>query len=457
MNVCPYANERTTCDLPVAEIDQGGKIAYCKQCSEIAFRCASGHWNRAFAHYCTQCRQKLEKPAVWGMVSGNPQRTATLPKMTSIDSLNRDYGFNTGVVITEIHNDGDLPGLLAIDGLIIVPNTDEKRLDAYTIANSPEQKSLSLKWSIAFNEKIGYRSTPIYHGLHLYYVVSSRIMKQLIVGGEAIPVEMSNVDAVQIQPIPRSAPLKCYVNKIPIMVVGLEQGMLLLDLRNNNGNYIAHDFFVKNTVMSPAQCGEYIVFTSLQGQIFSFKTGEKFSTQLKGYGNLSFSAPVSIGEKVYFEALSDSCHRSLACFDPSAGKLTKATDLDNDSESNCENRRTLFTHPPLTDGKRLFVSDRYGKQVYIYDSEGDYSSKRGLPQNDVQYMFAPHLSIVVSNRIYSATSHGLTILELGQSNADRHQSLAMGMPTAPTPVARPIRYGDKLFILCKDRLICLDY
>ena len=39
----------------------------------------------------------------------------------------------------------------------------------------------------------------------------------------------------------------------------------------------------------------------------------------------------------------------------------------------------------------------------------------------------------------------------------RYRSLAMGLPTAPSPITRPIRYGDKLFILCKDRLLCMDY
>ena len=458
MNVCPYANENVTCDLPSAEVDQSGTIAYCKQCSEIVFRCVSGHWNRAFALFCTQCSQQLEKPTVWDMASGNPQSTATLPKMPNVDLLNRDYGFDTGVVnITKINNDGDLPGLLAIDGLIIVPNTDEKRLDTYTIANPSDRRTLNLKWSIAYDEALTYGSTPIYHGLHLYYVVSGRIMKQPVVGGEAIPVEISDVDPVQIQPVPKSAPLKCYVNGSPTMIVGLEQGMLLLDLTNNEGNYIKHKFFSENTVMSPTQCGNNIIFTALQGKIFFLNTGiSPYTTQLKGYGDISFSAPVSLNGLVYFEAINNSGNRSLACFDPSAGKLTKTTDLDNDPENNFKNRRALFTHPPLTDGKRLFLVDRYGKQVYIYDSEGNYSSKRNLSQNDSRYLFAPHLSIVMNNRIYSATSYGLTILELEQNNADRHQSLSMGMPTAPKPIARPIRYGDKVFILCEDRLLCLD-
>ena len=127
MNVCPYANTSEACGLPAVNADQNSTVAYCQKCSEVVFRCASGHWNRAFARFCTRCGEKLKKPAEWGMASGNPQRTATLPKMSSVDVLNRDYGFNTGVVnIPEISSDGDLPELLVIDGLIVVPNPHEK-------------------------------------------------------------------------------------------------------------------------------------------------------------------------------------------------------------------------------------------------------------------------------------------------------------------------------------------
>ena len=459
MNVCPYANTSETCGLPSVNVDQGSTVAYCQKCSEVVFRCASGHWNRAFARYCTQCRQELEKPAQWGMASANPQRTAILPKVSSVDALNRDYGFNTGVVnIPKVNIDRDLPGILVIDGLIVVPNPNEKKLDAYTITNPFEQKNLRLKWSIPYDEALTYGATPVYHGFHLYYVNSAGIRRQPVVGGEVKPVKLNDVTSAHIQTIPKCAPLKCYINRSPTMIVGLEQGVLLLDLVNNEDNYIDHKFFSENTVMSPVQCREYIVFTTLQGQIFTLNMtmiGDKVPPP-KMYRDISFSAPISLGGRVYFEALSGSGNRSLACFDPSSGKLSKAIEMDNDPESNFENRQVLFTHPPLTDGKRLFVSDRYGKQIYIYDIEDGYSSERSLPQNGVRYMFAPHLSIVVNNRIYSPTSYGLTTLDLTQNYAAGHQSLAMGLPTAPKPIARPIRYGDKLFILCEDRLLCLD-
>ena len=121
MNVCPYAHESATCGLLSPEVD--GTTAYCNQCSQFAFRCAAGHWNRAFARYCTHCGQKLEKPAQWGMASGNPQRTATLPQMPSGDAGFRSWVAN----IPKIESGENLPGLLAIDGLIIVPNPSAKK------------------------------------------------------------------------------------------------------------------------------------------------------------------------------------------------------------------------------------------------------------------------------------------------------------------------------------------
>ena len=52
MNTCPLTNENIACDLPGPETEGNDNgtpiIAYCEQCSQIAFRCSSGHWNRRF-------------------------------------------------------------------------------------------------------------------------------------------------------------------------------------------------------------------------------------------------------------------------------------------------------------------------------------------------------------------------------------------------------------------------
>ena len=454
MNVCPYANESVTCGLLLPEVD--GTIAYCNQCSQFAFRCAAGHWNRALARYCTQCSIPLEKPTVWDMASGNPQRTATLPQMPSIDE-----GFGSCVAnIPEIESGENLPGLLAIDGLIVVPNPREKKLDAYIIANDSDQENLNLRWSISYNSELTYGSTPIYHGLHLYSVVSGGIQKTSVINGETELINNINgVDADQIEPIPECAPLKCEVNGKPTMVFGLNRGMLLFDFANDAGKYIQHNFFeATNVPMSPTLCGQYIVFTSKRGDVFALNIGTKpFKIRCLPTQKISFSAPVSLNGLVYFEGLSDSGNRSLARFNPNSGQLSKAVDMDSEPEHSFENRRTLFIHPPLTNGKRLFLSDRYGHVAYTYDSDKrSYPAKR-LQDDAGKHRFIPHQSIVVNNRICSAHSSGLTVWELDQNWYGQTYPLAMGQPTNPTPIARPIRYGDKLFILCKDRLLCRYY
>ena len=130
-----------------------------------------------------------------------------------------------------------------------------------------------------------------------------------------------------------------------------------------------------------------------------------------------------------------------------------------DEVSNVAQHLKLFIHPPLTDGQRLFLSDRGGQKLYIYlsDSDGDavFSAGKSLPQHNPQARFVPHRSIAVNNRIYSAHSSGLTIQRL-EPHAVSNQSLAMGKPDNPSPVASPIQYSNKLLILCKDRLVCLN-
>lgn len=456
MNICPYKNESTTCSLLSPEVE--GTIAYCNECSQLAFRCADGHWNRAFARYCAQCSIRLEKPTVWDMASGNPHRTATF----STNSVDVNLRLNSGVVdITPIESVDNLPGLLAIDGLIVVPNPRQKRLDAYTIENIKNSIRLKNQWKIEFDTPLTYGSTPIYHGLHLYLVVLGGIQKTDVINGETELINNINgVDADQIEPMPGCAPLKCDVNGKPTLIAGVKNGMLWFDFANNIGEYIQHTFFDEEKgPLSPTLCGSHIVFTFKRGGVLWFNIDTyPFNRQSLFLENRCFSAPVSLNGLVYFEVLSDRGMRSLARFDPNSGQLSRAADWEPLPERDFESRPSLFIHPPLTSGKRVFSSDRSGQSVYTYDSDRGASLPiRRLPGNDSQYRFVPYQSIVVNNRIYSAHSYGLTILPLGQNNADQHHSLAMGQPTNPTPLARPIRYGDKIFILCKDRLLCRDY
>ena len=457
MTICPTASQKTACDLPAANDGHPSTVAYCQQCATVAFRCAAGHWNRPFANFCTQCGQKLKKPAAWEMAYANPQRTATLPAGEPSDArLSDKSGFFSGAVeMPTIETAEGLPGLLAVDGLIVVPNPEAPSLDAYTIAKHPEQPYLSRQWRIPFNAPLTHGCTPIYHGLHLYYVVAGGVHKTSVLNGKSEPVEINGVDAAQIEPLPECAPLKCNIAGRQTMIAGLEQGLLLLDLGSRDGDYLRNDFFnAENEPMSPTLCGAHVVFTSKQGHIFALDIGMGvFKSVTKSYPALSFSAPTSLGGSVYFEALNASGKRSLARYEPQTAQLSQVATLDE--VSNLAPHLKLFVHPPLTDGQRLFLSNRSGQARYTYlsDVEGDtvFSAERKLSMG----LFVPHRSIAVDNRIYSAHSSGLTIQKLEPTYAVSHQSLAMGQPENPVPVAPPIRYADKLFILCEDRLVCL--
>lgn len=453
MNVCPYAHESTTCSLLSPEVD--GTVAYCNHCSDFAFRCDAGHWNRAFARYCTQCSQKLAKPAQWSMASGNPQRTATLPQIPSHDE------FGSWVAnIPEIESGENLPGLLAVDGLIVVPNPREKKLDAYRIANDSNRGKLAPKWSISYNGALTYGSTPIYHGLHLYSVVSGGVQKTSVIDGETELINnISGVDADQIEPLPGCAPLKCEVNGKPTLIAGLKRRMLLFDLTNNDGVYINHNFFAaENKPMSPTRCGTHVVFTSQSGQILSLNIGgQPDRPERSSWDNLSFSAPVTLGNFVYIEAMNRRGKRYLSCYEPESDELSSVADLDTDNDLN--RRISLFFHPTLTDGEKLFLADRFGRTVYTYHHryQNFWRSKELTASGSNQPVFVPHRSIVVNNRIYAAHPAGLTVLNIDQNYVASYQSLTMGQNDSPVPVAPPIRYGGNLFVLCKDRIVCLTY
>ena len=120
MNTCPYSHDSVACSLLSSEAS--GSMAYCKQCSQFAFQCVDGHWNRTFARFCTQCSKELKKPANWEMASANPQRTATFLE----DLSNGTLGLNSGVIsIPTIESGENLPQMLVIDGLILLPNPCE--------------------------------------------------------------------------------------------------------------------------------------------------------------------------------------------------------------------------------------------------------------------------------------------------------------------------------------------
>ena len=459
MKNCAVAKENTTCDLPPETEGtnvQAPAVAYCKKCSQIAFRCACGHWNRAFARYCTQCSKELQKPTQWEMASANPHRTAIRQNSYSRETCINDFSsWDCGV--QKIPGEYNLPDPLVIDGHIVLPNPIDKSLNTYTIVRQEKKWTLKPEWNINFDIPLTHSTTPIYHGLHLYYIMSGAIQKSSVFKGGMSPAEIRNVDILEIESAPECAPLKCEVDGTPTMIVGLRQGVLLYNLVSGNGEYINHGFFDENEdPMSPVLCDNYVIFTSKQGRIFSLN----LDTKKRLYSSpkpVKFSAPVTVNGKVYFEAIDEKGLRSLVSFNPSSKKMSKAIDMDTVPKDDIQAHVSLYRYPSVTDGKRLFLIDRFANNLYVYDTERDSNYTRELKYDDNRGRFVPHLSTVANNRIYSAHASGLTVIRLTQNFSIKHDVLASGTPNIPRPVTRPIQFSNKLFVLCQEHLVCLNY
>lgn len=459
MKNCRTANGNTTCDLPPETDGTDGQtlaVAYCKKCFQIAFRCASGHWNRPFARFCTQCGQKLNKPATWEMASANPQRTATRQNTNSQETFINDFSsWECGT--PRIPDANNLPEPLVVDGHIVLLNPRDSSLTTYTFIKREKKWTLKPEWNIKFHKSLNHGTTPIYHGLHLYYIMSGAIQKSSVLKGGMSLAEIRNTDIQEIESVPECAPLKCNVDGKPTMVVGLRQGIFLYNLVTGNGEYIKHRFFDENEdPMSPVLCDNYVVFTSKQGGIFSLNLGTK-KRLYRPPSQAAFSAPVSVNSKVYFEAIRENGKRELVCFDPNSRILSTAMNLDIERTNSIHARVSLYKHPPVTDGKRLFLTNRHAQTLYVYDTERDSKYTRELQYDDSRGRFVPHLSTVANNRIYSAHADGLTTIRLTHNFSITHEVLTPGAPTAPRPVTRPIQFSNKLFVLCQEHLVCLNY
>lgn len=460
MKICHLANKGTTCNISVPETEENNKgipqVAYCTQCTHIVFQCSSGHWNVAFARYCTQCGQKLQKPTNWDMVSANPHRTATQPDNSTV-SLDIKNGFGSWAAgIPEIEPHEDLPKLLAFDGLIVIPNTSSKSLDAYSIVNPENNRHLKLQWSIELNTPLTQGSTPIYHGLHLYTVVSGGIQKTNVVNGKTERLNINGRDTSKFEPIPTCAPLVLSVGNNPTMVTGLNQGLLLLDLNTHKVDYFENEFFdEENRPLSPVLCGTCLVFTSLHGKIFTLNIDENSQPNPPlAFKDIYFSAPVTLESFVYFEALNKNGDRAIVRYDPELDKTLVVVNFDNDHD--LEGRLSYYTHPTLTDGKKLFVADNSGKPIEIPPTDQNILGKLNTNGSD-QHILITYRSIVVDNSVYSAHENGLSVYSQDQNTVVSGRSLAMNWPDRPLTIAPPTQYGNKLFILCQDRLVCLDY
>lgn len=394
------------------------------------------------------------------MAYANESRTASLPRQEGIDILETIYGFQAWSI--EFPRNGyadDIPSLLAFDGLILVPNLKDRRLEAFDIAavnGSPHPK-----WSVGFSEPPTYASTPVYYGLHLFYAVRGAIRRVSVLDGKVEEIQMNNITPSHIVPVPGCAPLLFYYNAngrlIPFMLVVLQNDLLFYNLESRKAFCQSRSIFPNEDVpRSPVFCENYIILTSKGGTIFSFDLNQKpLRSKLISARGFLFSAPVAINGKIYFETVEQKTGlRSIKCYEKETGQLSSIPlgNSNNNCIDNLEGYQSVLIRSPLTNGSQLFLSDQFGKIMYVYtdgilESHNLTSKSRGR--------FVPHRSIVVNDQIYSASRWGLTVFSV-RSGESRPISLARGGFSNPSPIAPPIRYGDKLFVLCEDRLVCMS-
>ena len=447
MGKCPY----NSCHpLPVGR----AVVAYCSSCSQIIFRCPEGHWNRAFSQFCTECGVPLEKPKNWDMAFANEARTAMVSSDLSIDELDTTC-FRGSIRINPIDDAGDvLPPLLAFDGFVLVPNPNENQIDAYSIYSNDEAGA---KWVIPFHEPLTLASTPIYHKLHLFYMMGGRLMKQSVLEQNIQAVDLNYSVSASIKPISTCMPLRFICEGMETLLVVLQDGLLWYNLETGEDLHIPCQFaadgdfplspvFFENQILLTTQRGNFYHFDLLEGQYWKIN-----STQQQ-----ALSAPVVVEGKVYAEAVGNNDERCIAQYNLHTRQIDIVAKLDDVSFD-----QGHFIYPPLTDGKRLFLAGQDGRSLYIYDTSfSTHTPLSPYKVTDLRGFFLSHRSIVVNNQIYSVTATGLTIFNMA-SKQWQHRTLALGEVgnplSHPKPMAPPIRYGDKLFILCQDQLAGTNY
>jgi len=462
MNECPYSPDHLIDDkkLNQAASPRPLAVGYCSECSHIAFLCSSCQsWNRAFARYCVQCGKRLAtKPEAWAMAYANEERTSSL-ELKGTDELDARFGFsNWSVKLGSGRKSyGNVPSLLAVDGLIIYPNLFDNRLEIRNIVTNADRTP---KWDIPFNQTLSCSATPVYYGLHLYYVVRGHIMRKSLFDGNtqfAFPGDATPHNA--IIPVSGCAPLAfalklpAYEESAPLALFVLQERLLFLDLKFGRAAWQSHGIPIpQDAPRTPVICNGRVVLTSEQGRIFELDINHSppKSILIESDGH-SFSAPVVINNLVYFEVVEkETGVRKIGCYHSGEGKVSYKH-LNDEKISDLDKYQSILNHPPLTNGNHLVFSDRFGEKIYLYVNE--IVDSHELSSDEIGRL-VPHQSIAIGNRIYSASRYGLTIFELTSKRSNTRSLTHIG--TRPRPIARPIRYADRLFVLCEDRLVCLN-
>lgn len=459
---CPYHNDDKLIplikqpEMTGIQADPPTTVGSCPHCLETILRCHNCfNWNRAFAQYCTKCSSSLEKPMQWPMAGANSSRTGLSKFQKGIDVLQPEHGFQSWSMPRPENKSQDVPSLLAFDGLILVPNSQHNRLEAFPIAN---RGGGNPKWTIPFHSPMTYANTPVLYGLHLYYVVHGAFYKTSVLEGQTPKVILKHLDPAIIRPAQGCAPMlgsiKVGKEIQDLMVFVLENYLLLYFPRLGKTRKYSHGMSVEDAPRTVVQCGNYFVISSRSGKIVTFKlSGSEFRVSFNT--GLYLSAPVALDNKVYMEAIhKDSGQYFLYEYDPKhakepENKRSKKHNLEKaDPGTSLLVREATFQFPPLTCKKQIILTDHMGKYRITFNGTFPVTSEFNKEEKQ---KFAPHFTLAVNSTFYSASRLGLTIFNKGDT---RSMPLDDGHGRSSPPVTPPIRYGDKLFILCSKHLFC---
>lgn len=450
---CPYD------DHPLSDTAQ--RISSCEQFHLLVFQCsACGSWNRSFAIYCTQCGELLAKPENWSMVGKNAQHRPMLDETTTLPS---DYGFcNAPIPLTDeppasdSMPDAPLPCMLTADSFLIFPNPYTKCLQIHNIA---DQKNPKILEDIPIQLDLGLAQTPVFWGGHLYYARPGGIFSTSLIDGYTSALRG---DAA-ITPVRGCAPI-CISRHLapgecPLIVFGLSTSILLYSpVQEASLREIPCEIGHPDRLRSPVYFYGHIIFTTEYGKLLDLDLSTLELRQYDSQGQFYFSAPVVANEQICFEAVDNTGIRYIGRYYPNGGLPVYQPLIAEESrgvERYLDYPAEFLMASPLSDGTRLILSDRFGEELYFY-TVAPYPHDGGtqlhrLPSNAPGQMTSPR-SILVQGSIYATSQHGITTLANNISSTQ--QLLVEGQ--RDYPIASPICYGDKLFVLCEKNVFCIQ-
>ena len=437
-----------------------GNISSDKQPNSLVFPCNTcGTSNRSFAIHCTQCGQLLRKPENWSMAHMNSQR---LPTLRKIIALPTHYGFcDTPISLTNGKNSDTIPGgllpsMLTADSFLIFPNPYTKCLQVHNVVDPTRPKIRE----IPIQFELGLAQTPVFWGGHLYYAKPGGIFSVSLIDVHKSPTDLRGGDA--INPVPGCAPIGASLAEgRPLIVFGLSKSILLYSpFANPSCREIPYDIHPPDRIRSPVYFLGHLVFTTERGKLLDLDLSTGKPPTPYDSKQYFYSAPVVANGQICFEAVDNTGARHVGRYRPGEGSPVFQPLIANESrgaERYPKYPDDFLAVPPLSDGTRLILSDLFGETLYLY-TVSTYPHDGGIQLRqlppDVPGQVTPPRSVIIQGTIYATSLSGITIYNLNTDQISVQPLLVKS--TRDEPISSPICYGDKLFVLCKRNLFCIQ-